>query len=168
MGSAADGPEVVVKFCFRYGEAAHRLLADREPPLAPKLHRCVPLLGGVTMVVMDIAPGFDDFETTQVNFKLPSATLADIRTAVAELHSAGLVHGDVRRPNVVAAQRGDGEIGGMLIDFDWAGEEGRVRYPAALNGGLGWASGVHAGSLIKCAHDDGMVEKLENQREMPF
>ncbi len=54
-----DRSEVLVKFCFRYSGEAHRLLAEHEPPLAPPLRECVPFLGGITMVIMDIIPPFE-------------------------------------------------------------------------------------------------------------
>ncbi|TFK87265.1 hypothetical protein K466DRAFT_599624 [Polyporus arcularius HHB13444] len=112
----AAGARSTRKVLLPYGERAHRLLAEHEPPLAPKLHFCVPLLGGVTMAGMDIVAG----------------GASDVSSALEMLHMAGLVHGDVRRQNVMAVRR-DGRAGAMLVDFDWAGEDGRVRYPAWLN-----------------------------------
>ncbi|KAL1938443.1 hypothetical protein VTO73DRAFT_11683 [Trametes versicolor] len=162
LGSNGDGSEVLVKFCFRYGEEAHRLLAAHEPPLAPRLHACVPLLGGVTMVVMDIVPGFEDNVSLDKSAQLPSETMDDIKTALEVLHGAGLVHGDVRRPNVVAVPRGDsGQMGAMLIDFDWAGENGKVLYPSRLNPDVDWAQGAQPGYPIQREHDWEMWRKLK-------
>jgi Ser/Thr protein kinase RdoA (MazF antagonist) len=41
-------------------------------------------------------------------------------------HDEGLVHGDLRGPNMVC----DGERV-MLVDFDWGGEVGKACYPHA-------------------------------------
>jgi tRNA A-37 threonylcarbamoyl transferase component Bud32 len=41
-------------------------------------------------------------------------------------HDEGLVHGDLREPNILC----DGEKM-MLIDFDWGGEVGKACYPHA-------------------------------------
>ena len=52
---AEYGKTVVVKFCERYGEDAHRALADAG--LTPRLHYCSKVVGGVYMVVMDFGDG---------------------------------------------------------------------------------------------------------------
>ncbi|KAI0750492.1 hypothetical protein C8Q74DRAFT_1361750 [Fomes fomentarius] len=154
--------EVLVKFCFRYCERAHRLLADHDPPLAPKLHACVRLLGGVTMVVMDIVPGYDNAATKYRHRELPAEVFGEVSMAVELLHDAGLVHGDLRRPNVMAVEREPGRMGAMLLDFNWAGEDGEVRYPALLNqrGQIDWADGVRPGRPIRMQHDKDMLAKL--------
>ncbi|KAH9847048.1 hypothetical protein C2E23DRAFT_863651 [Lenzites betulinus] len=115
-----DEREVLVKFAFRYSEVAHRLLAAHDPPLAPQLHCCMPLLGGIMVVVMDVVRGHDAIATIDHNAPLPSSTVDEVKTALETLHNAGLVHGDLRRPNIVAVERGPGRMGAMLIDFDWA------------------------------------------------
>lgn len=162
LGNNGDGSEVLVKFCFRYGEEAHRLLAAHEPPLAPRLHACVPLLSGVTMVVMDIVPGFEDNVSLDKSAQLPSETMDDVKTALEVLHGAGLVHGDVRRSNVMAVPRGDsGQMGAMLIDFDLAGENGNVLYPSRLNPDVDWAQGAQPGYPIQREHDWEMWRRLK-------
>lgn len=47
--------EVIVKFTSRYNEAAHRLLASAQ--LAPTLHFCERIIGGLYMVIMDRVSG---------------------------------------------------------------------------------------------------------------
>ncbi|CDO71503.1 hypothetical protein BN946_scf184910.g2 [Trametes cinnabarina] len=165
-----DGEEVLVKFAFRYGEAAHRVLAEHDPPLAPKLHACVRLLGGVTMVVMELLP------ENQTAASCPYVTrpflprmMEDVKTALEVLHAKRLVHGDIRRPNIIPVRR-DPEnpveiiTGAMLVDFDWAGEEGKVYYPILLNPDIGWAEGVEGGRAIKAEHDWEMWDMLPYTR----
>ncbi|OSD07641.1 hypothetical protein PYCCODRAFT_1422288 [Trametes coccinea BRFM310] len=155
------GEPVPVKFCFRYGEHAHRVLATHDPPLAPKLHACVPLVGGPIMVIMDIVPGgktaWKQYGKTQ---PLPDPVADDIETALAVLGEKGLVHGDVRRPNVMTVQRADGKTGGMLIGFDWAGKDGEVCYPSSLKD-VDWQPCVQPAQPIRPAHDWEMWRALK-------
>ncbi|CDO77909.1 hypothetical protein BN946_scf184692.g7 [Trametes cinnabarina] len=157
--------EVLVKFCSRYGEKAHRVLAAHNPPLAPELHACFRLVGGTTMVVMGIVPGKVSAASTQyTGSPLPHSMMRDVETALTVLHREGLVHGDVRRPNIMAVTRGGGETGAMLVDFDWAGENGKVFYPMMLNPDVAWAQGVETGQAIKPEHDWSMVRQLHDLR----
>lgn len=167
------GQGVVIKFCEAYGVRAHRLLADQDPPLAPKLHLAVGVRGGLTMVVMDRVDGrnahsrflrFDSQDPYSSSLGVENsswdAVKADVKKAVDLLHAADLVFGDLRRPNILVIQRprtGDASYceGGMLVDFDWAGPAGQARYPSSLNdsGDIDWAEGVTAGALIEKQHD---------------
>ncbi|CDO74380.1 hypothetical protein BN946_scf184816.g3 [Trametes cinnabarina] len=132
------------------------------PPLAPKLHACVPLVGGPIMVVMDIVPGgktaWKQYGKTQ---PLPDPAADDIETALAVLGEKGLVHGDVRRPNVMTVQRADGKTGGMLIGFDWAGKDGEVCYPSSLKKDVDWQPCVQPAQPIRPAHDWEMWRALK-------
>ncbi|RDX52139.1 hypothetical protein OH76DRAFT_1554323 [Lentinus brumalis] len=104
----------------------HEVLHD--PPLAPKLHFCVPLLGGVTMVGMDIVPGGASVNAASEypRASLPRGVVQDVSSALEVLHALGR---PVHRHNVMVVKR-EGRAGAMLVDFYWAGEDGRVRYPA--------------------------------------
>ncbi|KAI8972444.1 hypothetical protein BD414DRAFT_531637 [Trametes punicea] len=64
---------------------------------------------------------------------LSASVIYDVETALTVLGRKGVVHGDVRRPNVVLIDRADGKTGGMLIDFDWADQSGE--YSHAVFGG---------------------------------
>lgn len=44
---------------------------------------------------------------------------------VQSFHDAGMVHGDLRDPNIICDDKGRL----MLIDFEWAGKDGQVSYP---------------------------------------
>ena len=148
-----SGNPLVVKFVSTYHAEAHRLLAQRQ--LAP-LHYAgtedsVPsLYGGRYMVVMDFVD-----ETSRA--ALTGAQFADVKKAVALLHSNNLVFGDLRLPNILLK---DGKV--MIIDFDWRGTAGDSRYPAELNldRELCWPPGVQPGSIMQKEHDLFMLEKL--------
>jgi hypothetical protein len=70
------------------------------------------------------------------------------------------VHGDIRDTNVMV--RKDGEMGFMLVDFDWAGEIGVVRYPMNVNRAenLWRPDGASDGNVITAHHDIQMLEKM--------
>ncbi|CDO74292.1 hypothetical protein BN946_scf184699.g1 [Trametes cinnabarina] len=95
--------------------------------------------------------------------------MEDVKTALEVLHAKRLVHGDIRRPNIIPVRR-DPEnpveiiTGAMLVDFDWAGEEGKVYYPILLNPDIGWAEGVEGGRAIKAEHDWEMWDMLPYTR----
>ena len=48
--------DVLAKFAVKYNTLAHHLLANYEPPLAPALHSCTPVIGDMFMVVMQYIP----------------------------------------------------------------------------------------------------------------
>ncbi|THH28240.1 hypothetical protein EUX98_g5954 [Antrodiella citrinella] len=85
-----------------------------------------------------------------------------VKKAMDVLPAAGFVHGDIRRPNVLVVRRhgldddpADSD-GGMLLDFDWAGREGEVRYPYGINMQINWTDGVAGGKPILKEHDRNM------------
>jgi hypothetical protein len=98
------GKTVIVKFCGRHGEDAHRTLADAG--LAPNLHYCSEVVGGVFMVVMEQVDGRDSSRYGEFRHRdLPQTVLDDINRALGKLHDAQLVYGDMRRPNIVVVKR---------------------------------------------------------------
>jgi hypothetical protein len=49
---------------------------------------------------------------------------------------------------------GPGKLSMMLVDFDWGGVEGAVRYPLAMNCvGVRRPKGVVDGALVTTSHD---------------
>ncbi|KAI0270693.1 hypothetical protein BC834DRAFT_818925, partial [Gloeopeniophorella convolvens] len=126
--------DVVVKFCKTYHARAYTLLSDHD--LAPKLHLSAEVGGWLHMIVMDFQPKGDVYayfrEThagTTSDDRLPGRMQKDIEKAVQLLHEHDIMLGDLRRPNVMVVERegqgGGVELGGMLVDFDWAADEGR-------------------------------------------
>lgn len=67
---------------------------------------------------------------SEVNASYPDADQAaypqQLRQLVSDFHEEGLVHGDLRHPNIII--EGDRVL---LLDFDWGGREGEVSYPTA-------------------------------------
>lgn len=143
---------VVVKFARTYSKEAHTRLQDLPRPLAPRLRFCDKVLdlGSWWVVVMDYiseSPSTLDKERVK----------ADVREAVGVLHGAGIAHGDLRDANVVMTHDG-----AMVVDFDWSGKHGEVKYPATLNRDIDWPDGATPLGPILCEHDDDMLDKFEH------
>jgi RIO-like serine/threonine protein kinase len=64
---------------------------------------------------------------------LPASVLDDLKSAIDVLHEAGLVFGDLRRPNVLIKETGQGEVQALLVDFEWVGLDNQARNPPSLN-----------------------------------
>ncbi len=163
VDALADTSEVVVKFTAQYHPKAHCLLA--KAGLAPALHACVPVCGGLFMVVMDRVHGEIAWQAVKRAELLPYDIYKDIEDAVALLHSNDLVFGDLRTPNIIVVPGGSGSDArrrGMLIDFDWVGVHGIGRYPASLDNGLpDWASSdIQRDGIMDKAHDLAMLTKF--------
>ena len=84
------------------------------------------------------------------------------------LHDAGMVHGDIRLENVMVANPTGPEADSddnvekrvRIVDFDWAGDEGTVRYPLHLSRAINWPAGVTDYAFILADDDDEMVRML--------
>ncbi|KAK0458356.1 uncharacterized protein EV420DRAFT_394133 [Desarmillaria tabescens] len=161
----AHGEEqVVVKFVQRYGAEAHRLLASKGKAPAPKY--CGPIsnnskywYGSLQMVVMEFLPG----QTVAQKYEgsIPETLREAVRGAVRILHDQSFVHGDIRTPNIVIVD-GAGDEGERMriVDFDWAGEQGEVRYPLHLSDYIRSTCGVKDYDIITFQHDMQMVDAL--------
>ncbi|RDX41428.1 hypothetical protein OH76DRAFT_216504 [Lentinus brumalis] len=121
--------EIVVKFVERYGEAAHRLLAAHglAPELlyygdiwlsGPEREGC----GQRKMVVMEYVKGKAAWVADRDDKR---GVRGAVERAVGLLNDAGMVHGDVRLPNIVIADAAEG------VDM-----ENRVRW--WISTGRGW------------------------------
>lgn len=166
-----EGKTVVVKFVERYSREAHENLATVG--LAPALHFCSELVGGVTMVVMDLVIARNAHSEFRYHHQ-PQTVLDDVKRGLERLHNAQLVHGDVRRANILVmkstsrdGQSSKEEWRGQLIDFDWSGNFATVtrpgvRYPPTLNTGgeIQWARGVEPGGEIRPNHDLEMLDMI--------
>lgn len=148
---------VIIKFVHQYSDKAHDYCAAQG--YSPRLLGYEALPGGWHMVVMEAIDlnVYKLFPEIEIN----SRPLEKLRPAVYDLiqglHTAGYVHGDLRDINMFVAidQR---EPLFKLIDFDWAGKTGEVRYPANVNRADAMRpEGAIDGELIKTAHDMEML-----------
>ncbi|KZT70608.1 hypothetical protein DAEQUDRAFT_750287 [Daedalea quercina L-15889] len=160
------GRRMVVKFVEAYGRDAHELLARNG--FAPELiyygdvWPTQAVSGPWKTVVMEYVEGVT-LAKMCVNGGAPPRPVYDaVRDALALLHGAGMVHGAVRSPNILVANgEGDMRARTRILDFDWAGKQGQVRYPLGLFAWNGWADGVADCALIEAAHDLHMLAALE-------
>lgn len=154
----AGHEKLCIKFVHRYSPEAHLKCADMG--FAPALRGFQPIPGGWYMVVMDCldrgeycdfadSPNQESFET-------------EIREKVGRLHQASFVHGDIRSSNIMVKK--DSSPGIKLVDFDWAGIIGEVRYPANVNMEIRRPSGVGDNELIMAEHDIQMIDFMFETR----
>ncbi|KAH9007210.1 hypothetical protein EDB86DRAFT_3069881 [Lactarius hatsudake] len=115
---------IVVKFTRRYSIELHAFCANREH--APSILGFGQVPGGWFVVAMDyISEAVYPSHSTDLD-RLRDKWVHDLTTLVRSFHDQGLVHGDLRQPNMIC--RGE-RI--MLIDFDWGGRLGVASYPHA-------------------------------------
>ena len=70
---------------------------------------------------------------------------------LVKMHQNGFCHGDFRSSNLLAVE-GTEEL--YIIDFDWAGVAGDVRYPYFMKHiQIQWPQGAADGELIAMEHD---------------
>jgi len=159
--TTTQGDARLVKFTRRYSKEAHDACA--EAGVAPKLHGFLPLPAGWCMVVMEyFAP--DTYSVLEASDSGDASLVAGIHAVVQEMHDLGYVHGDVRQVNLMKRLQKTGEwgVGSLyLIDFDWAGPVGKVRYPRNLNKkSVIRHADAEDGALIEQTHDLFMIEHM--------
>jgi len=156
---------VLVKLSVKYNADAHKILAERDPPLAPALHYCAPVIGDMCIVVME---HLSAESLHNVSLPLPTSALEVVKSDVSEalklLHAQGLVFGDLREQNVLYSPEGGGRA--LLVDFDGVGRDGEDRYSACLNPYAGLC--VRRLQIMEESHDDEnfgrLLERLSGYR----
>jgi serine/threonine protein kinase len=152
--------ECLVKYTWRYSEAAHNYLASHGS--APRIRRCVRISADWTAVIMDKSTyqrlyglRLSDAEQEKVRRK--------VRSVVQTLHQGGFVHGDIRDTNILVdiGSLASEDVAIHLIDFDWAGRLGEAKYPIEVNKTtMRRPVEVEGGGLITKEHDLKMVSYL--------
>ena len=151
--------EVIVKFAVSYNETAHHLLAEAH--LAPKLYFCGRVVGDLFMVVMEHVDGKSIWQLRHDITPIPGIVPTKVEEAVGLLHNKGIVFGDLRSNNILYTPS-DRVI---IVDFDWAGNDGESRYPVTLNPGEDnkktWAEGVVPYGIMRKEHDLWQLDQLK-------
>jgi serine/threonine protein kinase len=159
---AEPARDIVVKFVDRYGEWAHRLLADvgLAPKLwyygSPRLTEEQPSYRFLFMVVMEYIEGRTLATLKEKMGHKTTGVQSEINRALSLLHSHGLVFGDLRSPNIMVKKTGEVK----LVDFNWAGVQGQVKYPYLISKDIHWPEGVEALAIIEYDHDLEMFRRL--------
>ena len=155
------GEELCVKFARTYNQAVHQQCTALG--MSPSLRGFNTVPGGWHMATMDL---LKDSEYECLHDAKRSLSLEEkerlkeeLRSKLTRLHQMNFVHGDVRDVNVMVRKD---RLGWMLVDFDWSGEIGEVRYPMNVNRGLSLRrpEGALDGELILADHDIKMVDYL--------
>ena len=73
------------------------------------------------------------------------------------MHRQGYVHGDLREPNILVS--GKSEIKLKIVDFNWAGKAGEVKYPSDLNIDA-FKSSARPWEKILMEHDSAQVDYI--------
>ena len=165
----APPKSVVVKFVQRYGKDAHTLLAQHN--FAPQLFYFGPISRGSTspsysglfMVVMEYLEGdtLARILTTSDRSRPISTTLGlpkKLTEIIMVLHVKDFVFGDLRTPNIMVTPKGI-----KLIDFDWAGTAGVVKYPLSMSDDIAWPAGAEGAEFITKRHDLDMIKAIGKQ-----
>ena len=155
------GNDICIKFVHQYSRDVH--LKCSALGFAPTLHGFESLPGGWYMVVMDFVDGtYELLEDSP--FKLSFST--EVGEKLASLHQAGYVHGDIRATNIMVKK--NGEQGIMLLDCDWAGVIGEIRYPMNVNvTDVRRPEGAIDKQLILAEHDMAMISYMSNDSVHP-
>jgi len=160
------GEKVLAKVVFRsYGKDVHGHLAAKQ--MAPRLYGTHDVQGIASVVIMELLEDgwmmlFDYCENQHRN-GIPedarNSLLKRIEAILECLGTAGMVHGDFRMANVML-KPGEEERA-VLIDFDWAGEVGEVKYPVTRSDGLGYPG--EPGGPIGAGDDRQLYETWKNR-----
>lgn len=154
-GSTNAGIDIIVKFTRRYGTQLH--LHCSSLGCAPPLLGREELDGGWLMIIMRHMIDYHPFSTLDKR-SLSSRLRPILSDLVHSFHQQNLVHGDLRDTNVLVREDGE-QLEVKLVDFDWGGVAGEVRYPSAINCIDIWRPlGVTDGMPITKAHDTEMLE----------
>ncbi|KAF7419402.1 hypothetical protein PC9H_001992 [Pleurotus ostreatus] len=157
-----DGEDIIIKFGFgKYGAETHKAAAAAG--IAPALLSYSDLPGGIWMVVMRPLPA--QFKSCLHVEDFSEPCQAVIKAAVDRLHDSGHVHGDLRDSNVWIANDGD-RWDCQIIDYDWAGVVGDVRYPLGVFISEGvWRPRAHMdGDLITLSDDSATLSEFLNRK----
>lgn len=161
FGETKDGSKKCIKFTRSYSKDVHLCCAIYG--CAPTMRGFEIIPGGWYMVIMDtidlnIYRPYSN-RTTDIRFPDAARLCSKVTEVVKHLHRQGLVHGDLRDTNLLV--RTDGELGFMVVDFDWAGKEGEVTYPINVNHiDIKRPDGARDGLPIQKAHDLEMLDRM--------
>eukprot|EP01113_Clastostelium_recurvatum_P035594 TRINITY_DN4982_c0_g1_i7.p1 TRINITY_DN4982_c0_g1~~TRINITY_DN4982_c0_g1_i7.p1 ORF type:complete len:542 (-),score=41.78 TRINITY_DN4982_c0_g1_i7:34-1635(-) len=149
-----DSSVVMVKFTRTYSTDVHEMAA--RAGLAPKLLGTRDLHDGWRMIVMEYIDGISVFDLVNrgiLDRDTRSCIRNDLDKFVQTLQGgeAKYVHGDLRNNNIIFDSKSRQTY---VVDFDWAGMHGSVRYPSHMNHwDIAWPDGAVELKLIALEHD---------------
>lgn len=157
-----DHGKCVIKFVQGYCDAAHRVMfqAGYAPELLhSETHGC---FIAVLMKAMEGAITVNKYLAQ--NPTECERILAECTKALNHLHSEGFCHGDFRPSNIFVTSSQTINI----IDYDWAGKIGEVKYPMFMNHvSIKWPDTAEDGEKVTEAHDKNWLNALKSQFQQP-
>ncbi|KAH8986309.1 hypothetical protein EDB92DRAFT_1879504 [Lactarius akahatsu] len=124
IAKTSDGEEIIVKFTRQYSIKLHNFCAERGH--APTIRGFGTIPGGWYVIAMDyISSSTSPSESLHLTC-LRDKWKDDLSALVQAFHDEDLVHGDLRKPNMICNEE---DI--LLLDFDWGGQVGEASYPCA-------------------------------------
>jgi len=157
-----DGRNIIVKFTWNYNKRAHELCSEiGKAPKLLSINREV--VDGFYMVVMDYVEAEQLYECDSLRHDEYEAVFRDIEEAVGKLHEENIVFADLRDSNILV-NKSQGRYQGMLIDFDWAGEDEIEFYPSFMNHKhINWPPGAEDRKKLSRKHDVYWLELLKSK-----
>ncbi|KAJ7934962.1 hypothetical protein B0H13DRAFT_551032 [Mycena leptocephala] len=153
---------IYVKYTLRYCKAAHDVASGLG--FAPKLLGIGRVQEWWMVVMEDVSEHYTSLAEAKSQGFDVQGMQGSVKQALHLLHQANYVHGDVRDVNVLVCKPGclldDNHSQVLVVDWDWAGVNGEVTYPVALNPAVPRPDGAVAGAVIEMAHDDEMADWL--------
>ncbi|KAH8977111.1 hypothetical protein EDB86DRAFT_2863378 [Lactarius hatsudake] len=119
-----DDKEIVVKFTRQYSIELHNFCAERGH--APTIRGFGRIPGGWYVIAMDYISSATSPSKSLHPTHLRDKWKDDLKALVQAFHDEDLVHGDLRKPNMICNEE---DI--FLLDFDWGGQVGEASYPCA-------------------------------------
>ncbi|KAG8899070.1 hypothetical protein FRB99_006951 [Tulasnella sp. 403] len=162
-----SGPEQFSEDVFvkvlrgRYGRRQHQMAA--KDSFAPKFFgvaRCEGAPDAIVMQLLSRHDGWNTMGSKRYRRRATERQVTKLRQWVADflswLETHKFVHGDLRSNNIMCRLHQNGvDIEIRVVDWDWAGEVGEVRYPPDLNPEANLPGA--AGGLIEKEHDRQML-----------
>ncbi|KAF7293133.1 hypothetical protein HMN09_01191300 [Mycena chlorophos] len=151
--------EVVVKMfpATTYGLESHLKAADDK--LAPEI-----IFQGKLLEKYETGWSICVMEYISPTQKLSMAHIESLKCIPKRLKALGLIHGDLRLPNILFLA--EGRV--MIVDWNCASGpslDSRSRYPRNINPAADWVEGVVAGAPIEAAHDYAQISRLVKMLE---
>jgi serine/threonine protein kinase len=148
-----------------YGTDAHLTVA--QAGYAPILFGVSKVEGTLTACIMEYLSPADGWQTLHDYAKQHQDVKPRIKNQVDKLlevmSKAGIVHGDLRPNNImIRDNQGEAEPQLRVVDFDWAGTSGEVKYPLRRNETIPWPDGP--GKPIINGHDETLLMACLSQK----
>ncbi|KAH9049253.1 hypothetical protein EDB83DRAFT_2631667 [Lactarius deliciosus] len=124
IAKTSDDEEIVVKFTRQYSIKLHNFCAERGH--APTIRGFGRIPGGWYVIAMDYISSSTSPSKSLHPTHLRDKWKDDLKALVQAFHDEDLVHGDLRKPNMICNE----EVI-FLLDFDWGGQVGEASYPCA-------------------------------------